>query len=364
MKFKRFLSLMLAMAMVFSLAACGGGKKEEAKPAETAPAETKPEEPAEKPAEEKPAETGGTLEVYVSHKEDVYGPIVKEFQERYGIQVNVVAAGTGELLKRVEAESANPMGDIMFGGGAESLEAYTDYFEPYETTEAGQINPNLKSSDNSWTPFSSLPIVIMYNDKLVAEDEVPTGWADLLDPKWKGQIAFTDPALSGSCFTAMVTMIKAEANEEAGWEFIRKFVENLDGKLLKSSSDIFKGVADGEFSLGVTLEESAHKYILADADVGMVYPAEGTSIVPDGTAIIKGAKNMDNAKLFIDFVSGPDIQKMLVVDMSRRSVRDDIEPTEGLPKLAEIKVVDYNIAEVSKEKETIMSQWKDILVGK
>lgn len=352
--FKRVMALLLIFVMLFSMVGCG---QKEVDTSEVGNSE--PEGTTSKDAEN----VSDNLVVYVSHKEDVYGPIVKEFQERTGIQVDIVAAGTGEMLSRIETESSNSQGDIMFGGGVESLEAYKEYFEPYETKEVDNIDGVFLAPDNTWTGFSALPMVVMYNKKLVAEEDVPKTWEDLLDEKWKGQIAYTDPNLSGSCFTALVTMMYAHP-ENDGWDFVRKFVNNLDGKLLNSSSAIFKGVADGEYAVGITLEESAQRYVLAGAEVGFVYPAEGTSMVPDGIAIIKGSKNLENAKTFLDFAVSQDIQNMIVSEMSRRSIRSDVAPSEGLISIDEIPAVDYDVASVSKNKAKILNTWKKVVVGK
>ncbi|NLU10826.1 MAG: extracellular solute-binding protein [Tepidanaerobacter acetatoxydans] len=340
---KKIIALLLVVVIAGSVVGCGAGSAQK--------------EPSE--SESDP----GTLVVYTSHKEDVYGPIVKEFQERTGIQVDIVAAGTGEMLSRIETEANNPQGDIMFGGGVESLEAYKEYFEPYISEEAVNIGNAFLTADNKWTGFSALPIVIMYNKKLVSENEVPKSWEDLLDEKWKGQIAYTDPNLSGSCFTALVTMMLAHP-ENDGWDFVRKLVDNLDGKILNSSSAIFKGVADGEYAVGITLEESAQKYVIAGAEVGYVYPSEGTSIVPDGTAIIKGTKNLENAKKFLDFTVSKDAQNMIVSEMSRRPVRVDVAPGQGLAALDEIPVVDYDVAWAAANKAQILNTWKQIMTGK
>lgn len=351
--FKRSIALLLIFVMLFSMVGCGQ------KGGDTGTGNSDSEVTTSNGGEN----VSNKLVVYVSHKEDVYGPIVKEFQERTGIQVDIVAAGTGEMLSRIETEASNPQGDIMFGGGVESLEAYKEYFEPYVTEEKENIDSSFLASDKSWTGFSALPMVIMYNKKLVSEEDVPKTWKDLLDEKWKGQIAFTDPNLSGSCFTALVTMMYAHP-ENGGWDFVEKFVDNLDGKLLNSSTAIFKGVADGEYAVGITLEESAQKYVLADAEVGFVYPTEGTSMVPDGIAIIKGTKNLENAKKFLDFTVGKDIQNMIVAEMSRRSIRSDVAPSEGLISIDEIPAVDYDVSIVSQNKSEILNNWKKVVVGK
>ena len=70
------------------------------------------------------------LVVYTSHKEEVYGPIIEEFEERTGIWVDLVSGGTGELLERIEKEKNSPVADVMFGGGVESLLSHSECFEP------------------------------------------------------------------------------------------------------------------------------------------------------------------------------------------------------------------------------------------
>src|SRR5690606_36406643 len=111
--------------------------------------------------------------------------------------------------KRVEAEADNPMGDVIWAGGADSFEAYSEYFEQYERKEQDKIEPSLlMSKDNSWAPFHAIPTVIIYNKDMVDEGEIE-GWADLLDEKWKGNIAFADPKKSSSVYTQLCTMLLA-----------------------------------------------------------------------------------------------------------------------------------------------------------
>jgi iron(III) transport system substrate-binding protein len=312
-----------------------------------------------------PEEKAKTVTVYSSHPAEAMNAGIKEFQEKTGIKVDTVAAGTGELLKRIQSENGNALGDVIWGGGADSLSAYSQYFEKYTTTEIAAVDPKYVDANGYWTGESPLPMIIMYNKNLVAEKDVPTGWADLLDAKWKGKIAYADPAKSGSAYTILCTVLTAFVKEkENGWDFVRKFVANLDGKLIGSSSGVYKGVADGEYSLGLTLEKEAIKYINSGAAVGLVYPKEGTSAVPDGIAIIKGAKNLENAKAFVDFILSKDCQTMMSTKIGRRPSRTDVEPPVGFRPLSELKLVDYNFRKASTQKDAVMSMWKNIIVGK
>lgn len=339
---KKLLSLALIGLLIFTMAACGN----------------------------KGEKTGGKsksnkVTVYSPHQAEIINPIIKEFQDRTKIEVELVTGGTGELLNRVKAESGNALGDVFWGGGAESLAAFKENFDPYKVKDDASIPDIYKSSDGAWTGFSALPMVIMYNKDMVKENEVPTSWKDLLEEKWKGKIAYADPAKSGSSYTQLVTMLFANQDDgEEGWKYVTDLVKNLDGKILGGSSMVFKGVADGEFPLGVTLEEAAYRYISGGANVDVVYPSEGTSAVPDGMAMIKGAKNKENAQEFLDFLASKDVQEIIVKEFNRRSIRDDVDAPEGLIPSPDIPLVDYDFNWASDHQDDVMGKFRDLLIGK
>ncbi len=297
------------------------------------------------------------LVVYTSHKEEVYGPIVKEFQERTGIWVEVVTGGTGELLEDIAAQGEVPECDVMFGGGVESLSAYAWLFEPYTCSGTELLKPGLRPEGDLWTPFSALPVVLIYNTKLVEPVEL-TGWIDLLDGRWKGKIAFADPAVSGSSYTAAVTLLSCLPGET--WELLKYFTENL-GQPLADSGDVVAAVSGGSKSIGVTLEETALKGIAQGEDIGVIYPAEGTSSVPDGSALVAGAPHPDNARAFLEFVQSTDVQALVVSNFYRRSVRQDVADREELPTEEEMGVFDYPVDWASALKEEFLLRWADLV---
>lgn len=326
----RILALFFALAL---LAGCGG----------------------EAPAEDFAPADGERLVLYTSHKREVWWPIVKEFEQRTGIWVEVVEGGTNELLERLEREKAEPQADVMFGGGVESLEACRALFQSYTCAEAESVLPAYREPDDVWTPFSALPVVLIYNPKLAVSGTV-TGWADLLDGAWRGQIAFADPAVSGSSFTALVTLLRASGLDTDA--ALRAFAENLDGRQLAGSGEIVRAVSGGEARVGVTLEETACKRIAAGDEIALVYPADGTSCVPDGTAVVAGAPHTANARAFVDFTISTDVQNLLQTTLSRRSVRADLDPPAGLPPLGDIAMVDYDVRWASENREALLMSWE------
>ena len=357
---KKYLALLLALAMVFALCACG----ESAAPAATpAPESAAPAEgaPADAPAEKAPEDYTGNLVVYSPHDADPLNAGVEMFRQAYpNINVEVIAAGTGELCQRVVAESANPQGDVLWGGGADTLAAYTDYFAPYVCANDDVIGEAYKAADDLWIGESPLPMVFIYNKTLIDESDVPTTWEGLCDESLKGRIAYESPAKSGSAYTQLCTMLFSQPTLDEGWALVEKFIANLDGKIQDSSGNCHKLVASGEYALGVTIEKSAVLYN-DNPDIGYVYP-EKNSAVPDGVALIKNCPNEENAKLFIDFVTSLECQTAQNADWARRPVRSDLTPV-GLCELSELDLGDYDFAYAATEKESIVEKWNDLTVG-
>ena len=352
---KKVLALLLALTMVFALCACGGSKAPAEAPA-SAPAENAPAAPAEKT----PADYTGSLVVYSPHDADPLNAGVEMFRQKYpNINVEVIAAGTGELCQRVVAESANPQGDVLWGGGADTLAAYTDYFAPYVCANDDVIADAYKDANDLWIGESPLPMVFIYNKTLIDEADVPT-WEGLCDEALKGKIAYASPAKSGSAYTQLCTMLFSQPTLDEGWALVEKFIANLDGKIQDSSGNCHKLVASGEYALGVTIEKSAVLYN-DNPDIGYVYP-EKNSAVPDGVALIKNCPNEENAKLFIDFVTSLECQTAQNADWARRPVRSDLTPV-GLCELSELDLGDYDFAYAATEKESIVEKWNDLTVG-
>ena len=292
------------------------------------------------------------LVIYTSHKPDVYAPIIQEFEARTGIWAVVEAGGTNEMLERIKNEKSAPRADLMFGGGVESLEAYSDCFAgcPADTSA---VYPDYLNPGSKWLPFSSLPQVLIYNPKLV--DSPPEGWESLLDKRWRGSIAFADPEVSGSSFTALATMLQVLPMEAE--TTLELFTQNLAGRILPGSGDVVEAVANGSCLIGVTLEETAMKGMAAGADIAMVYPKEGTSAVPDGIAVTAGCAHPENAERFIAFILENSMQRRLGGSFSRRPVLKDLLITEAATQ--GLVLCEYDIGWAGREKNALLAQWKE-----
>ena len=299
--------------------------------------------------------------VYSAADADMVNAMVAAFQQRYpNIKASTVVAGTGELIKRVEAEQSRPLGDVLWSVGPEALGGKKNLFAPYESREAAAFFPGQAPADRVWTPFTVMPYIIMYNKKLVSDADAPKAWADVLDPKWKGKVAYADATKSGSSYTLLITWLTIFGKDDTGW----KFVENLlrQSKVLPKSSMTYQMVANAEIPIGLTFEQAAFDYLKGGAPVGIVYPTEGTAVTLDGSALVANAPHPNAARLFLDFTVSKEGQALIVDKFGRRSVRRDAGSPAGLPSLDKIKTINYDLQYAADSRAQILKRFQDTLV--
>ncbi len=297
------------------------------------------------------------LVVWTSHPEELVEAARSEFEDRSGLRLEVRRGGTGELLSLLRS-GAEGRPDVFWGGGAESLSASADLFEPYRSPEAAVIPDGLRDPEWRWTGFSVLPTVLVYNARLVEPGREPRSWKALADPVLRGLVAFADPRVSGSAFTALATIEAA-----MGAAFVERFAANLDGRLREESRAVFAAVASGECLVGASFENGALEALRFGTDLRFSYPDEGTSLVPDGIALVAGAKRPEAARAFVDFALGPDLARVAAFRYGRRSARSDAPPPRGALPLSSVKPIDYDIAAQAAGRESLIARFVAAVEG-
>jgi len=308
------------------------------------------------------ADHEGQVVVYTAAQSTIVQAIGPMFEKKTGIKVQFVEAGTGEVIKRAQAEKDNPLGDAFWALAAEPLAANADLLEAYTVADDAMINPIYKKgmADGRVIPNNVTPMVIVYNKKLVSDAEAPKTWKALADPKWKDKIAYAAADKSGSSYTILATLLTVYGDGDAGWKLVEDIMKNA--KILPSSSRVPKGVADGEYHAGLTYEDAAMRQVAGGAPVGVIYPQDGTSVPPDGNALIKGAKHPKAARMFLDYAVSKEVMELLAEKFSLRSARTDVAPPKGFVALSEIKAVPYDMEWAGKNYAAFIKKWQDIIV--
>lgn len=313
---------------------------------------------------------GGELIIY-SPNSDKLLEAADVFAAKYGIDVQVLSMGTGECLERIVNEAGNPQADLMYGGvNFANGNKYKDYFEQYTAKNDNKLPKAYQCQNGCVTKYclDGSGCLIVNKEvckKLGVDPDSVKGYADLLNPKLKGHIAMGNPAASSSAWaelTNMLAVMGKKPYDEKAWEYVEAFVKQLNGTILSSSSAIYKGTNNGEYAVGVSYEDPLVGLLVDGATgINVVYPAEGAVWLPAGAAIIKGAKNMDNAKLFLDWLISDEGQQE-VAKSTARPVNPKISNTakEFLP-FSKINVAyeDYDLC--ANNKDAWCARWNEIV---
>lgn len=339
------IAMVLVTALILTVTACGK------KPGPEAPTGGLDAPPKSDP---------GKLVVYSPWSDVELGIAIPAFEEQTGIKVEVISGGAGELVARVEAEKNNPQGDVILGGSMGVFVPAIDLWEEYVSPQDEFVLDEYKNTTGRISPYCLVPTVILANKNLIGDMQIKA-WNDLLKPELKGKIAFADPAassLSNVLLFNLLTVMGDGKDINTGWDWVEKFCENLDGKVLSGSSGVPKGVADGEYVVGLTHELYFATYLADNAPVTAFYPQEGSAIIAGPIVIIKDAPNMDNAKRFVDYILGTDFQERYRDGHDARSVRKDVSAPGTMPAFESIHSLPEVVAETSVQNE-VLGRFKD-----
>src|SRR3954463_4115680 len=286
---------------------------------------------------------GGKVVVYTANDSNLNRFVFDAFTRETGIQVEPVEAGSGVVFRRIASERDRPLGDIVWGVSRTLLRANKALLAPYASKNKDAVPAQFRDADDAWIGSNVHLLVILQNSKLISENEGPKSWADLMDPKWKGKVAFTDPANSGSGYSHLTMLAELWGPGEAGWEKVSQLLANT--RVLNRSSLVFQGVGNGEFALGMSLEYAGYQWSSNGAPVTVIYPQDGTIAQMEGVAVIKGGPNTANAKQFVDYVTRKDVREAILRFAFRRPARQDLDLSKlpgSMPQLSAIKILDYD----------------------
>lgn len=275
------------------------------------------------------------------------------------LSINAITGGSGVLLRRIEAEAGSVQADLFWSSSANTLGAFSEHFEGYDAPALEFIDSALHFPGNTFLPTNVHVSVIMVNTDMIGDLPMPESWADLADPAYRGQVVIPDPANSSTGYTILwgASQMLDSADYEA-------FLANL--VLAGSSSAVPRGVAMGEYPIGLTFEATAYAYIDGgQEELELVYPPEGTFITPEYLGLVAGAPGGEAARDAVDLMLSQEAQIGLLINGFRRPSRGDIAVSEflELPDLADIAVFEIDEAEAAAQRETFLAQVQALATG-
>ena len=281
--------------------------------------------------------------LYTSNEATLNKLIAGEFEKATGIAVDVISAGSGVVIKRLQSEKDRPQGDLVWGISRSLLQTNAQYFDSYASEHKNAIPAEFRDPQDRWIGTNLHLLVVLQNTKSIPEAQGPKTWEELTTPKFKGNIAFTDPANSGSAYSNVTMLVDLWGGGNAGWSKVERLFANT--RVLNRSALVFQGVGNGEYGLGMSLEYAGYLWASNGAPVKVVYPADGTIAQMEGVAIVKGGPNSAGARKFVDYVNRKDVREMILKQTFRRPARQDLDLPNlpgKMPRLSEIKLVKYD----------------------
>jgi len=278
---------------------------------------------------------------------------VKDAARKTGMSLGIITGGTGVLMRRLDAEKSAPQGDVFWSASAATLGSYAHLFEPYASPQLDAIPAAYHYPGNLMLPTNVHVVALMVNEDLLDGNPMPKRWADLADPKWKGKIVMADPNNSATSHT--IAWGLHSTLDEATYKAI---VANMT--VTQSASSVRRGVAQGEYAIGLMFEAHAYSYVAGgQEEIKMVYPEEGTFVSTEYLALIKDAPSGQSAQALADLLLAKETQIELLQSAYRRPSRSDIKVSdyENLPELSEIKTLPIDEQEAARVRTQFLAEW-------
>lgn len=317
------------------------------------------------------AKKDGKLVVYGSCEEQHVAACAQHFQELFGIETSYQRLSTGEVESKVEEENGNPSADVWFGGTTDpyNVAVTKGILEPYEAKNASHlISDKFRDADGNWYGIYKGILGFFYNkDELERKGlDVPQDWPDLLDEKYKDLIWMSNYNTAGTAKLILNTVIQKYGHDDG-----IKYLVDLDKNVqvyTKSGSGPSKNVGTGECTIGIGFLHDAIYQIVDNGyqNIGLVIPSSGASYEVGATAIFKGCKHENAAKLWIEYALSPQcVERAQEVGAYQFLVIDDAKQPAVVEEygLDPNNVMDYNFEDAKENTEQYVSDIMNALGG-
>ncbi len=273
---------------------------------------------------------------------------------------------SGETFAQIKAERKNPKGDVWWGGtGDPHLQAAEEELTvEYKSKLFDKLHPwSQKQAEQAGYKTVGIYMGALgfgYNTELLAKKGLPEPkcWKDLIKPEYKGEVQIANPNSSGTAYTTLATMVQL-FGEEGGFEFMKGLHKNVN-QYTKSGSAPIKAAARGETTIGIVFLHDVVTQAVKGFPIKAVAPCEGTGYEIGSMSIIKGARNMESAKTWVDWALSPDAQKLMPEAKAYQVPSNmSVDPPKEAPKVDQIKLIDYDFAKYgsSAERKRLLAKW-------
>lgn len=268
-----------------------------------------------------------------------------------GTKVNMTLKGSGEALAQILAERANPKTDVWFGGTGDPhlLAAEQNLTMEYKSPVLPQLHvwaqKQAEQSAYKTVGIYSGPLGFGFNTELIAKKKlpIPKTWADLLKPEYKGEIQVADPRASGTAYTMIATLVQLMGEDKA-FEYLTALHKNIS-TYPRSGTGPIKAVARGEATISISFVHDGPGEKAQGFPIDTITPSDGTGAEIGSMSIVKGARNLDNAKKFYEWSLTAGAQQFGAAAKQFQLPSNKSTPVDPrVPDFKKIKLIDYDYA--------------------
>lgn len=255
------------------------------------------------------AVSAGQITIYTSYEEDEAAAFLDLARAALpDVEMNMLRLSNGDLAARVIAEQGNPQHDVLWGFAASAIvnPDIEKTLEPYAPDGIKAIPAQFRSPEDKWFAVTGYMAAFCVNNERLKDKglEMPTSWADLTDPAFKGEVVMPNPASSGTGYIQISSILQIMGKED-GWALIDKLDQNV-AQYIKSGSKPCHAASGGEYVVGASYDMRAIKNIAEGYPITMVIPSEGSGNELEANALVASSKNKEDAKKFLDWTVTPE----------------------------------------------------------
>jgi iron(III) transport system substrate-binding protein len=300
---------------------------------------------------------GGEITLYSGRSQELIQPILDEFMEETGIQVNARFGDTAELAAAILEEGQNSPADVYFGQDAGALGALAREGRLQELSESflERVESRFRSPDGHWVGISGRARAVVYNTDQLAEPEIPTSILDFVDEKWDGMLGW---APTNGSFQSFVTALRVLEGDDVARDWLEG-INALSPRIYEGNMPILRAVISGEIAAGFVNHYYLHR---ERAEVGRELPAEnyiyrngdpGALVNVAGVGILDVAGNQSQAERFVEFLLAERAQSYFADATHEYPLTPGIQGNPDLVPLDEIDTPDVDLSDLSDLEGTL-----------
>lgn len=288
----------------------------------------------------------GPVTIYSGRSEELVGPVLEQFTEATGIEVEVQYAGSADLALLITEEGDDTPADVYLSQspGAMGFLESAGLLADLDSAILDAVPASARDDDGQWVGVTGRQRVLVYNPDMVSVDELPSSVQELTDPAWSGRIGV---APGNGSFQDFVTAMRADLGDDATSAWLEGLAAN-DPLTYSGNSAIVAAVGRGEVAAGLVnhyynfravAEDPNHPALNHQLDVD----DPGSVLIVTGAAVIEGADQADGAAQLIQYLLEADAQRYFADETFEYPLAAGVEPADVIPatSFADTGSIDY-----------------------